>query len=297
MDTVQIRRDSGVHVTPYGTIASAFSGAAMAHAEDSLIKLQDLAGFLEEGAFDDNMQRLAALTASVLNAENCSLMLLSDGELESPRLRVCGSFGPLPAVAYRESIGNGEGIAGRVIATGKALLIEDILRSEFAQSARRADDPRKSLLCSPVPINGRIIGVLNISGHRQGRAFRIEDLRLLEVVSLFVGKAIQVVQLQNILNSRFAQLALMQAAEKDVGNALASAVHNPDQVARILAKSFFKEMTRAGFGSSQIINAASEIIAQLSSSLRRHSQRFDRESADLPGETAARNEAVTKAAN
>ena len=71
----------------------------MAYAENSLIKLQDLASFLEEGDFDDNMQRLAAMSASVLNAENCSLMLLSDGEPESPRMRVCGSFGPLPAAA------------------------------------------------------------------------------------------------------------------------------------------------------------------------------------------------------
>lgn len=36
-------------------------------------------------------------------------------------------------------------------------------------------------------------------------------------------------------------------------------------------------MTRAGFGSSQIINAASEIIHQLSGNLQRHSKRINRE--------------------
>ncbi|MBN8449144.1 MAG: hypothetical protein J0M13_09090 [Candidatus Accumulibacter sp.] len=89
----------------------------------------------------------------MLNAKNSLLMLLSDGELESARMHVCGSFGPLPAGAYKESIGSGEGIAGRAVATGKAVLIEDILRSEFAPSAWRADDRRKSLLCSPVPMS------------------------------------------------------------------------------------------------------------------------------------------------
>ena len=93
-------------------------------------------------------------------------------------------------------------------------MIEDIQQSEFAHCARRADDRHKSLLCSPVLINGRIVGVLNISAHRHGRAFNTGDLRLLEVVALFVGKTIQAVQLQNILNSRFAQLALVEAAEK-----------------------------------------------------------------------------------
>lgn len=252
----------------------------MGDIENPLIKLQDMACFMEKGSFDENMQQLVAMAAKILNAENCSLMLLSDGEMEDLRMRVCASYGPLPASAYKESPGKGEGIAGRVLATGKALLIDDIHHSEFAQWARHANDPRKSLISSPVTINGRIIGVVNVSGHLHGRAFNMDDLNLLDVVSLFIGKAIQVVQLQNILNSRFAQLALVQTAEKDLGGSLASAVQNPDQVAKILAKSFYKEMTRAGFGSSQIINAASEIIAQLSGSLTRHSKRVGRESAE-----------------
>jgi len=248
--------------------------------ENSLIKLQDLSTCLEEGSFDDNMRQLAAISAKVLNAENCSLMLLSDDDMGSVCMRVCGSCGPLPAAAYRESAHPGEGIAGRVVATGEALLVEDIDRSEFALSARRADDPAKSLLCSPIGVDGRTIGVINISGHLDGRRFNRHDLNLLEVVALFVGKAIQVVQLQNVLKSRFAQLALMQFAERDIASALAGAVQNPDQVARILAKSFYKEMTRAGFGSSQIINAASEIVGQLSGSLSRHSKRIEQKAAE-----------------
>ncbi|MFN3398230.1 MAG: GAF domain-containing protein [Sulfurimicrobium sp.] len=267
----------------------------MGDMENPLIKLQDLASFLEKGSFDDNMRQLAAMAARILNAENCSLMLLNDGEMENLRMRVCASYGPLPAAAYRESIGKGEGIAGRVVASGKGLLIDDIHHSEFAQWARRANDPRKSLISSPITINGRIIGVVNVSGHLQGRAFSMEDLNLLDVVALFVGKAIQVVQLQNILNSRFAQLALVQVAEKDLGGTLASAVQNPDQVARILAKSFYKEMTRAGFGSSQIINAATEIIGQLSGSLTRHRKRMKRETPE-PGETAPQRKAAQKKA-
>jgi hypothetical protein len=50
-------------------------------------------------------------------------------------------------------------------------------------------------------------------------------------------------------------------------------------------------MTRAGFGSSQIINAASEIIAQLSGSLTRHSKRIERETTN---ETAPAGGAVKR---
>ncbi|MCP5249327.1 MAG: GAF domain-containing protein [Candidatus Accumulibacter sp.] len=245
-----------------------------------LLKLQGLATVLQEGSFDDNMQELAAIAAKVLNAENCSLMLLTDDETESPCMRVSGSHGPLPAEAYKESARAGQGIAGRVVASGKALLIRDVEQSEFAACARRPDDPRKSLLSSPLAINGRIIGVINVSGHLDDQPFGKKDLNLLEVVALFVGKAIQVVQLQNMLKSRFAQLALMEFAEKDMGSALASAVQNPDRVARILAKAFYKEMTRAGFGSNQIINAASEIVGQLSGSLSRHSKRIEQKTTE-----------------
>lgn len=253
--------------------------------DNPLIKLQDLSNFLEQGNLDDNLLHLAEMTAKILNSENCSIMLLNDGELDDLRMRVCACYGPLPAAAYKESIGKGDGIAGRVIASGQSLLIEDISHSEFAKWARHANDPRKSLISSPITINRRIIGVVNVSGHVRGGAFTLADLNLLDVVALFIGKSIQVIQMQNILNSRFAQLALVREAEKNLGAPLDVVLQNPDQVARILAKSFYKEMTRAGFGSSQIINAASEIIAQLSGGLQRHNKRMTREASKSPDKT------------
>ena len=111
-----------------------------------------------------------------------------------------------------------------MVSTGKALLIKGINQSEFAPWARRVNDRRKSLISSPIIINGSIVGMINISGQAQGRAFNRDDLSLLEVVGLFVGKAIQVVQLQNILNSRFVHMALLQSAKKALGSTLASAI-------------------------------------------------------------------------
>lgn len=253
--------------------------------DNPLIKLQDLSNFLEQGSLDDNLLQLAKKAANALTAEKCSIMLLKDGESEDLRMRVCASYGALPDAAYAESIGKNEGIAGRVIATGRSILIEDISKSELASKARRTDDPRKSLVSSPIPINRRIVGVVNVSGHVRGEVFNENDLNLLEVIALFIGKSIQAIQLQNILNSRFAQLALLHEAEKGLEPlGVGAAVQNPDQVAKILAKSFYKEMTRAGFGSNQIISAASEIISQLSGSLQRHNKRLARGMPHIPEE-------------
>lgn len=248
--------------------------------EDLVRRLEQFDRLLADAGVEDGLPRLAAATARILDSERCSLMLRSEDENSQVLWRVCASFGPLPESAFLQEVRAGEGIAGRVAASGEALLVIDIDRSEFAACARRADDPRKSLLSAPVRNAGSIIGILNVSGHRAARAFGIDDLHLLEVVSLLVAKALQVRQLQGLLNSRFAQLALLERAEKDIGRALANPLPNPDQVARIVARSFYKEMNRAGLGPRQIVNAASEIIEQLSGSLVRHSRRLDREAQD-----------------
>ena len=250
--------------------------------ENQLIRLQDISGFLEAGSLDDNLLQLAEKTAKILQAQHCSIMLLNDGDPENPGMKVCGSYGPLAAAAYKESVRKGEGIAGHVIATGKSLFIENIDESRFADWARRAKDSHKSLLCSPIRIDAGIVGVVNVTDCEDGKSFTPGDLNLLDVVAVFIGKSIQTLQLQNILNSRFAQMALIQEAQQNIGNSLTSVLHNPDQIAKIVARSFYKEMTRTGFGSSQIINVASDIISQLNSSLQRHSERIGRRGKGSP---------------
>ncbi|WP_304359524.1 hypothetical protein [Collimonas fungivorans] len=74
---------------------------------------------------------------------------------------------------------------------------------------------------------------------------------------------------------RFAQLALpqdMRQVEEKVGDPVRTAYKHPHEAAKILAKSFFKEMTKAGFGASQIVCAASELIGQLHQHLPRRLQ-------------------------
>lgn len=250
--------------------------------ENQLIRLQDISGFLEAESLDDNLLQLAEKTAKILEAQHCSIMLLNDGKPDNPRMRVCGSYGQLAAAAYKESVRKGEGIAGHVVATGKSLFIENIDESQFADRARHAKDSHKSLLCSPIRIDAGIVGVVNVTDCKSGKPFRPGDLNLLDIVAMFIGKSIQTLQLQSILNSRFAQMALIQEAQQNIGSSLKSVLHNPDQIAKIMAKSFYKEMTRAGFGSSQVINVASDIISRLNSNLQRHSKRMGRKGKESP---------------
>ncbi len=146
-----------------------------------------------------------------------------------------------------------------LLASGRALLVEDISRSEFAGLARRKRVAVPALMSAPVRIDGRTVGVLNATGV----AFSESELGLFEVIALFIGKPVQAIQLQGLLASRFAQLALVR--EGGLGPA---AYQNPDDLARILARSFFKGMTKAGFAPGQIVSAASELIGQLNGTLQ-----------------------------
>lgn len=250
----------------------------MGDVENPLIKLHGLSTFSESmGGLDDNLQQLAKTAAHILNAENSSIMLIKEGDEGAVQLTVRANFGDLPNQAYQESIKAGEGISGSVFTEGKSLLIEDIQKSSFSSIAKRSKDPRKSMISSPILVNGQIIGVININGPKFKRPFNLDDLNLLDIVALFVGKSIQVIQLQSVLNSRFAQIALAQETDKTIGHVLISAAQNPDQMAKIVAKSFYREMAKAGFGPNQIISAASEIISQLSSNLNKHTKRLKKD--------------------
>jgi GAF domain-containing protein len=236
-----------------------------------LVRLQDLQHFLAAGTLDESLKQQAAMTATLVGAASCSIMLLNSGEGEDVRMSVYARHGNLPDEALQASVGRGEGIAGRVLATGTALLVPDISKSQFALLARGRAGAGASLICAPIRIDGKIVGVINAASAAGQPAFGDTALRLLEVTALFIGKSIQVQQLQRLLDSRFAQMALLRDAEEAkerVGESVRLAYRNPEDVARILARSFFREMTKAGFESGQIVGAATELIDQLNQRMK-----------------------------
>ena len=243
--------------------------------------------FAEQGPLDARLQQLAIMTASMMLAENCSIMLAEQGSDAVPHLNVWACTGALSPAAWKESAAAGSGVAGHVFATGDSLMIDDIRWSPFADCARQLADQHPSLLCVPIRVNAAAVGVVNVSGRHAQGPFAGHELRLLDMIALFIGKSIQVSQLQSMLDSRFAQMAVIQETTRGLGQSLAAGLPNPDQVAKIMAKSFYKEMTRAGFGARQIINAASEIITQLSGNLQRHSRRLRRDTADVADDMEA----------
>lgn len=239
---------------------------------DFLLRLVGLPEVLEQySTLEEGLKELASLTATHLRCEACSIMLLEQVEEEKPpKLKVYASFGELPPQAHQTHQAIGEGIAGYVAETGQPLLIPDLSTSPLAFAARWPQDARRSLMAAPIWVGKKVIGVINVKHPADGRELSSQDLDTLRLFALFVGQAIQLFQLQGLLRSHFVRQAV--AAQSAPGKLSP----DPAQLARIVAKSFYRELTQAGFSPRDILNTATEVIALLQEQLARYRQRWQR---------------------
>jgi L-methionine (R)-S-oxide reductase len=244
--------------------------------QNALGRLHDLAVFV--GAEEDlrtHLRELVDLAASVTDAATCSIMLLSEGEHDAPRLKLWASTEVLPSSAWNETPPCGESIAGQVLQQSRPLLIADIRASEFAPLARQRNNLGVSFICTPITVGKHVIGVMNLSSRLGSPPFDESDLGLAEIVATLIGKSVQVERLQTLIRSRVAQVILAKE-EKEVVARLTDGTVPPARVAKLLAKSFFRDLASAGFDPGQIIEAASEIITLVSSDINRYKKRMER---------------------
>jgi GAF domain-containing protein len=240
-----------------------------------LAKLRELIAYEPDCPFEDALYAMTRLTAEMLSAGRVSLMLRDMTRDRRTRLRLVALHGKLPDAAFGTEAVEEACVAERVLAMGRAVRVDDISRSEFSTLARRPGASGCFMAC-PVIIAGQPAGVLNISEPGAGANFTDDDLELAALAALAIGHAIQRTRLASMLDARFAQMALTLAGQGDSQSMTRLTAHDPERVARMLAKAFYKEMHRCGFTPNQIIHAAGEIISELTGSLNRHKQRIAR---------------------
>jgi signal transduction protein with GAF and PtsI domain len=246
----------------------------MADFDTSILKLVGLSNFLEpQSDQEDSLKQMAAMAANLLDSENCSIMLLKQDDDGDQVMKVFASHGYLPAAAFTEKARHKEGITGKVTATGKALMVNDIEHSPYAPNARWPQRKHKGFMVAPVFIGQKVLGVVNINTPNDDRCYADNDLFVLTTAALLVGKSIQVFQLQKLLESRFAQLALLEEAQGAVSKVVAYGLQNPAQMSKAFGKAFYREMQKAGFSQDHIISAATEVISMLGETLNKHQKR------------------------
>src|SRR5438094_294296 len=182
-----------------------------------------------------HLAELVTRVASVTDAASCSIMLLSEGDDDAPRLKLWGSTETLPPSAWNETPARGESIAGHVLERGEPLLVPDIRSSEFAPFARDRMNLGSSFICVPIVVAGRIIGVMNLSSKPDRPPFDRSHPGLAAIAAILIGKSVQVERLQTLIGSRVAQASLARE-EQEVVARLTEGTMPPVRVAKMLAK-------------------------------------------------------------
>jgi CRP-like cAMP-binding protein len=131
---------------------------------------------------DETCDLILEEARNIISAENGSVMLLDD---EGKTLSIKAAFGSESEPKVKLSVG--EGIAGDVIKTARAELINKVLLdSRFVKGSKHIE----SLLCVPLKYKERIFGVLNMSNSSE-KLFTLDDLKLLHTLSITASMAVQ----------------------------------------------------------------------------------------------------------
>lgn len=147
------------------------------------------------------LAKLLALTREVLGAEASSVMLLD--QARSTLYWEVAEGGAAASTLKGISLPVGEGIAGAVAQSGKAIIVADARQDP--RVAKRVDAvtgfQTRSILCVPIRFKGAVIGVIQVLNKTEG-TFTEQDQELLELIAAEAGVAIENAQLYGTLEER-----------------------------------------------------------------------------------------------
>ena len=190
------------HIAEIGDIAQAFSGmlrelrASTERLEDLVFKLGTLNDMVEMAAripkIEDLLAHVLERTMRAVSAGIGSIMLLDH---ERQVLRVAVGRGGGDHDRPHVEVKVGEGIAGRVVQMGEAVLVEDI---EKDPRFTKASDPKYgggSFICMPLRVGDRIVGVVNLAKKESApgtptQSFAATDLQFLNALMTYTAYAV-----------------------------------------------------------------------------------------------------------
>ncbi len=134
------------------------------------------------------LQVIVEMAARMLDARLVSLLLLDE---EAGVLRRAAAHPSDGHYTERNPIPLGEGIAGRVAATGEAVVVQDLLQeSRFFDPELVRQQGLRAMVCVPLRVRDRTIGVLNCY-RAQPQAFSAGDTSLLTTLATQTALAIE----------------------------------------------------------------------------------------------------------
>ncbi|MHC1728618.1 MAG: PP2C family protein-serine/threonine phosphatase [Syntrophobacteraceae bacterium] len=167
----------------------------LARLRERLVNLKEcfrISGLINSSLkLDEVLENIMTTSRSILKADACSLMLVDE---KSDELVFEVAQGPVAdKLKSGLRIKRGQGIAGHVFDTGEPLLIEDAYSDpRFNKEFDRQTGYRtRTILCVPLKIKDRVIGVSQVINRQDGISFSGEDEETLSLLCANAAIAVE----------------------------------------------------------------------------------------------------------
>lgn len=183
---------------------------AAALRQDAQRRLSDLVLLREIGetaSTQDNLQfvfdKVLDSVTAALEVEMASVMLVGEDGL----LRIGAARGLPAEVMAAARVAPGEGVSGHVLATGEAVLIDEIAQDRRFSPCNGSERYQSGALLSvPLRSKDKILGVINVNNKRSGQVFSAADQDLLGTIAHQTALAIENFSLVSSLRLQARQL-------------------------------------------------------------------------------------------
>jgi class 3 adenylate cyclase/nitrogen-specific signal transduction histidine kinase len=164
--------------------------------EDALrlsLTMQDIGQAISSSLqLEDILQSVMDGIQRFLHATTASLLLIEEGS-NRLRFKAVRPRENLPILqAFEENLVVGTGIVGYVAATGESLCLGDAQADSrfYSRADAKTGMQTRSVLCTPILLEGRIIGVIQVIDNQIGK-FGPDDLQVLQAIAGFTTSAIR----------------------------------------------------------------------------------------------------------
>ncbi len=208
---------------------------------------------------DEALRHIARMTGKLMETEQTVLLLRDEERRE---------------LIVRTAVG----IGGRNLREGHPIVLPDRLKSIFwrMRSLHQInwvdsgiDHIGFPILLVPLVMKGEHVGLLVTGKCRlQTQGFSPIRRRLFALVAVFASLVLENAKVYDFLRQQFAQRSreLIEANRREADgrdeaeHLMASSISDPNKVVRLLARSFYKELVRAGFDPGHVTVAAAQIL-------------------------------------
>ncbi len=167
------------------------------------------------------LQAIAQKVAVVLRCEASSVLLLDKRRNKLVFRAAVGDRGP---ALIGEEFDADLGIAGRVAATGKPVIVGDVRENKdfFRGIDAKSSFQTRGMIASPLIWKGDVIGVVEVLNKLNGAAFNDEDLNLLQVfANLAASGAHNASQHENLVRENRGLRETLRVSTSLIGNSAA----------------------------------------------------------------------------